>query len=222
LTGNAGLLQTIVSTRVFMVSHKHKTIFVHIPKTGGTSIEQLIWPVEKGRAESDLWMGLVDGFHNKYQTGGLQHLLAIQIRQELGANIFNEYFKFCFVRNPWDKAISQFSYMKKRQDLRDFIGMKAGDCFKRYLELIKRTEHVQWMPQYKFVFDGNGESLVDFVGYFEKIERDIRCVLSQVGLEYKYMPHLNKSERDPGIIHDAESYEMIKEMYSQDFISFGY
>jgi hypothetical protein len=53
-----------------MVSYERKAIFIHIPKGGGTSIEQLIWPIEQGRSEADLWMGFKDKYHNKYQTVG--------------------------------------------------------------------------------------------------------------------------------------------------------
>lgn len=94
-----------------MVSHELRTIFIHIPKTGGSSIEQLIWPIQDGRTEVDLWMGFKDRYSNKYQTGGLQHLLALQVRQELGLEVFEQYFKFAVVRNPWDKAVSQYRYM---------------------------------------------------------------------------------------------------------------
>ena len=58
-----------------MISYKNNCIFVHIPKTGGTSIESLIWKNNKSRSVENLWMGFVDDYHNKYQTGGLQHLL---------------------------------------------------------------------------------------------------------------------------------------------------
>src|SRR5579862_2264802 len=61
-----------------MISDALRCIFVHIPKTGGSSIEDVLWPEE--RSPEDLWMGFVDDYHNKYQTGGLQHLLARQIR----------------------------------------------------------------------------------------------------------------------------------------------
>jgi hypothetical protein len=81
-----------------MISDTLNCIFVHIPKSGGTSIEDVLWP--GARAESDLWMGSIDAYHNKYQTGGLQHLLARQIRQEVGVEKFSRCFRFSFVRNP--------------------------------------------------------------------------------------------------------------------------
>jgi hypothetical protein len=125
-----------------MISHKHHCIFVHIPKTGGSSIEDVIWPGE--RTEADLWMGFISRYSNKYQTGGLQHLLARQIREEVGAEVFDSYFKFTFVRNPWDKAVSQFASMRDRADLRELIGMASDASLSEYLQLTERHGHVQW------------------------------------------------------------------------------
>ena len=51
-----------------MISYKHNCIFVHIPRTGGTSIENIIWPSKKDRVEDNLSMGFVQPFYNKYQT----------------------------------------------------------------------------------------------------------------------------------------------------------
>ena len=95
-----------------------------------------------GRSEQDLWMGFVTRFENKYQTGGLQHLLGWQIRKEVGSDIFNSYYKFTVVRNPWDRTVSQFAYMQQRPDLMEFLGMNLDTEFKSYLELICLKKHV--------------------------------------------------------------------------------
>ncbi|ERT06112.1 sulfotransferase family protein [Lyngbya aestuarii BL J] len=213
-----------------MISYKHKCIFVHIPKTGGTSLENIIWPRAKDRTESNLWMGFISGFHNKYQTGGLQHLLSTQIRQEVGDQVFNSFFKFTVVRNPWDKAISQFLYMKKRKSLRDFMGMSEDDCFKQYLSLIQKKNHVQWEPQYKFVFDDQGCLLVDFIGKFENFEQDAYKILDQsgvktkiLGIRVKKIPHTNKSNRlHYTEYYDTESREIVQNLYQKDIEIFNY
>src|SRR5690348_14228159 len=134
-----------------MISHHHKCIFIHIPRSGGTSIENLIWPAQRTSAE--LWMGFIDRYHNRYQTGGLQHLFAQHIEREIGPDTFHSYFKFAFVRNPFDRAVSQFHYMARRPDLREFIGMEPSDSFDKYLHLIQQKKHVQWEQQHKFLLN---------------------------------------------------------------------
>lgn len=185
------------------------------------SIEAVIWPGE--RSVEDLWMGFVSEYHNKYQTGGLQHLLAAQIRQEVGDNVFRSYFKFAFVRNPWDRAVSQYAYMRTRPDLRAFIGMGEEDEFKKYLELIQKREHVQWMPQHRFIFGGHGERLVNYLGRFEHLERDAAYALARIGLTGAAIPHLNASSRRPlSAYYDREATEMVAQLYADDIRIFGY
>ncbi len=206
-----------------MISHRHRCIFVHVPKAGGTSIENLIWPAPAERSEADLWMGFVDRYHNRYQTGGLQHLLATQIRSEVGDQVFADYFKFAIVRNPWDRVISQFVYMRRREDLREFVGMRADDGLKTYLELISRTEHVQWMPQLCFTHDTHGLPLLDYVGRFERFDESVRHILDQLGIAARPIPHAMKGSRGRyQDYYDAESRERVAAMYADDIRIFGY
>lgn len=204
-----------------MISHRYKCIFIHIPKTAGTSITDVIWPSD--RTEAELWMGFVDKYRNKYQTGGLQHLLSRQIREEVGEAIHREYFKFSFVRNPWDRAVSQYCSMATRPDLRDFVGMRPDDSFKRYLELADKRTHVQWEPQVHFLKDTNGDSLVDYVGRVENLDRDAAIVLARLGLAGANIPHVNRSERRPySEYYDPETIEWVAEKYSDDIREYGY
>lgn len=204
-----------------MISDQYRCIFVHIPRTGGTSIEDVIWPKE--RTERDLWMGFRDRYHNKYQTGGLQHLLARQIRQEVGQRRFDIYFKFSFVRNPFDRAISQFSYMRRRDDLREFIGMGEHDDFEKYLHLIRDKKHVQWEEQWRFVYEASA-CLMDFVARFENIDADAAVILSRLGIDGAVLPHRNKSDRrvDYRAYYNDHTKNLVAKMYEKDLELFGY
>jgi hypothetical protein len=204
-----------------VISHVHRCIFVHVPKTGGVSVEDVIWPGE--RDESQLWMGFVSEHSNKYQTGGLQHLLARQIREEVGARIFNSYFKFAFVRNPWDKAVSQFASMAQRPDLREFIGMSVDTTFDEYLHLIQRRAHVQWCKQVDFIRDENGAGMVDFIGRFETLRQDTQVVFDRIGVDCEELPHLNASEHRPYAEYFTDqTRESLHQLYREDIEAFGY
>ena len=208
-----------------MISHDKKCIFIHIPKCGGTSVEDVIWPQEQGRTEDDLWMGFVNRFENKYQTGGLQHLLARQVREEVGSDVFSTYYKFAFVRNPWDRIVSQFSYMQQRPDLMDFLGMTSDTEFMAYLELIRRKEHVQWMPQVRFLLDQDGSLLVDRIGRLESFDEDCEQIFSALGLPLDRLPgHVNRSKRRPfqAYYSDDEIIEVVADIFSEDISFLGY
>src|SRR4030095_884398 len=203
-----------------MISHQHKCIFIHIPKCGGTSLENIIWP--EPRKTSDLWMGFISKYHNKYQTGGLQHLTANLIRQEVGSEKFNEYYKFTIVRNPWDKAVSQFFYMQKRPDLREYIGMKQEDSFKKYLQLTFSKLHVQWEKQHRFIVDDNGEILVNFLGRLECFQKDAASILDHLNIR-ETIPHVNATQhRHYTEYYDQESQEMLANYYHEDIRILGY
>lgn len=212
-----------------MISNKHKCIFIHIPKCGGTSIEKLIWPREKDKTEANLWMGFTSQYANKYQTGGLQHLMARHVRQEVGGDVFDRYYKFALVRNPYDKTVSQYEYMKKRADLREFLGMHDKAEFKTYLDLIAKKLHVQWDSQHKFIQNDAGESMVDFVGKFENFDTDVTTILDALKMGKnrfgvrKKIPHTNKSSRRHyRDYYDEESKAMLEALYQKDIELFGY
>lgn len=209
-----------------MISHKYKCILIHIPKTAGTSIENVIWPDVEARTENDLWMGFIDKYHNKYQTGGLQHLTCSQIKEEIGEELYNSYFKFAVVRNPWDKAVSQYLYMiEKQKYLRKFIGMNKWTSFKKYLQLIKKKKHVQWMKQKEFLFDSDGSLGVDVIIRFEDLTTQFESIATQLGLTEIQLPHANKSKKDRmhySSYYDQETINMISEMYQEDIDQFDY
>ena len=73
-----------------MINHKHKFIFIHINKCGGTSIDKV--------------------FSGKFRG----HKKAFDYKK-LNPKEFENYFKFTFVRNPWDRVVSFYHYQMKRK-----------------------------------------------------------------------------------------------------------
>jgi len=204
-----------------MISDTLNCIFVHIPKTGGSSIEDVLWPGE--RTEAHLWQGMVGRYHNRYQTGGLQHLRADQIRDAVGEERFARSYRFSFVRNPWDRAVSQYAYMLQKKYLRDFAGMNEDDSFPRYLSLIQERRHVQWTPQCEFLFDASGTCLVDFIGRFERLREDAAAVFENLNVPGAELPHSRASEHRPYVeYYDADTKRVIEHLYGNDIERFSY
>lgn len=168
-------------------------------------------------------MGFVDLYRNKYQTGGLQHLLAKQIRQEIGDYRFYSYFKFSVVRNPFDRAVSQFAYMQRRQDLRALIDMDKNTSFSEYVNLTQRRQHIQWAPQCSFLYDDDGTLLMDFVGRFETLDDDMSSVFARLGIECDSLPRFNASNRgEYREYYTPATRVQIESMYKDDLDRFGY
>lgn len=223
-----------------MKSDSLKTIFVHIPKCGGTSVESILFEHAE-RTPENFWMGGIGGkgkfrkavfryvlreprpVLNRYQTGGLQHLTALQIRHAMGRETFNQYYRFAVVRHPLRRSLSQYRYMRERKDLMEWIGMETGDSFRVFLEKTYTRAHTQWAPQINFVNDHLGNCLVNDVVKLEEIDSRMDEVFAKIGLPPREIPHLNRSRshrrrEEPG----PEEKGLIWELYQEDFEAFGY
>lgn len=202
-----------------MISNKHQCIFVHIPRTGGSSIETVLWPRKE---EKDLWQGFTSRFNNEYQTDGLQHLYARNIRKAVGDR-FDRYFKFTIVRNPWDKAVSSYAHAKKTARLKEFLDIDGDTEFKTYLDRIKEKDHVHWASQINFIKDEAGNTLLDRIWRFEDYKETFKEILSEVGAGRGPVLHCKASARNKmDFYYDTEATETVAEMYKDDIKEFGY
>ena len=195
---------------------------MHIPKCAGTSLERVIWRSEEHTPQC-LFGGLLNIYYNQYQTGGLQHLKALQIRQHVGRSKFDAYFKFAIVRNPFDKAVSQFKYIRTKGHLLEYIGMSISDSFLTYLRKIRFRTHVQWDSQISFIFDYSGRQLVDYVGRFERLDQAFSEILGPIGLSAP-VPHSMASHDRTGFrdFYDEEARLLVEDMYRDDLEVLGY
>lgn len=208
------------------VSRKHNCLFVHIPKTGGTSIETALgifgdWRVEDrarlfGMIQSD------DLIARKFTSNFLQHLTMLEIREILPD--WQDLFSFCFVRNPWDRMVSIFA--NKDPDMlmqADAQGVPLAQLsFPEFVHRVGSVRHVHLLPQCRFVCDGNGELLVQFIGHFETLGKDFSNICERRGLSIQ-LPHLNPSKHNLyQEYYDDETREVVADRYQEDIQLFEY
>lgn len=180
-----------------MISHKHKAIFVEIPKTGSTSVRAMIGFPPKPHLNICQIKHLMESSWTHYSRewdkvlASVYLLLPKKKRSEIGEKQFHLYFKFGFVRNPWDRVVSlyfrnQGLQMKEKMSFTEFvewIKYSSSTC----VHAAPHTNQIDWLV------DSSGNVLVDFIGKFENLEKDWEFVASQIGLPTK-LPHKNKNK----------------------------
>lgn len=211
-----------------MICRDRKLIFIHVPKTGGTSIEDMLWP--HPRRVEDLWMGIGPDGRNAYQTGGLQHLTAQLVKRHVGDALFDACYVFALVRHPVDRIISQFNFLNNRPDLLRLLGLDGTRSFSDYLSRIVEVEHVQWMPQSAFLLDDGGRVMPELFR-LEDVSENFGVLAGKIGLTRRAMIHSQKSlpedvpetwvtqSRD---WLSSDHLERIRRIYKDDFDLLGY
>ena len=188
-----------------MISHKHKFIFIEVPKTGTRSICSVL---------ENNFSAVVLRPHlgaSKWHT----HLERYQARFP---KKIPSYFKFCFVRNPWDKIVSQYHFNRHSFGMNDYT-------FEEYVHAFKRGKRISWL-NYDFLSwmtDDKGNMLMNFVGRFENLQEDFNIVCDKIGVPRQKLPHRNKTKRTHYTeYYDDETREIVAEKYAKDIEYFGY
>lgn len=198
-------------------------LFIWIPKTAGTSIYTIF---EKNGCLKLKSKEKFENFINKgFVTFGhvsVNHLLKVEI---IKTEFFNNSFKFCFVRNPYDRTVSLFHHFKRKKNrLPDNIITFNDFCNYIYNEkvspigLYNYKKLSQCNPQYLWI-----PKKIDFIGRFENLQNDFNYICDKIGIEKTELPWKNKSKRDDyKSYYDKETKELIYNFYKEDFKKFGY
>ena len=196
------------------VSSTHKFIFVHIPKTAGMSIAFSLNMACKR-------------CHNSARS--IQQILN---KSEYGKKIWQEYFKFSFVRNPRSWVISSIQYhadyFKVEIDpsafLTQWMKQEQIEITDNFTE---RMSHLLNKSQYNFLSENQSEGgklLVDFVGRFENLQQDFDYICNKVGVPQKTLPHKNKTKQYKHYTeyYNEDTKQFIATKFAKDVEYFGY
>ena len=207
-----------------MLCHDYKCIFVHIPKCGGQSIELVFLRLLGLTWENRAPLLLRPSLDPSFGPPRLAHLSASEYVAcgHVTQAQFDSYFKFSFVRNPWDRIVSEYKYCRYCgvKDFKTFI-------FNKLPKPAWTDDYRHIVPQYELLVDANGSMLVDYVGKFEGLQKDFNEVCNKLGIPLVTLPHANKSPESGQSRHYAEYYdnetkEFVESLYIKDIETFGY
>jgi len=201
-----------------IISRKNKFCFIHINNTGGTTITTLL--KEK-----------VDDL----EILGKRHSTISQALNEI-PKIMDYYYKFAYVRNPYDWLVSMFSYITTNDKHPDYDLLKKTSFYEfiQWLDNhgLKRKEG-DGLPVYRkqtdFVFK-RGEIMVDDLYRYENLCDDTglsnaNTLFLKLGFDMPYkIPVLNKTERTLNWdnLFNVKTYRLVNELFSEDFKNFKY
>ncbi|MFX1500830.1 MAG: sulfotransferase family 2 domain-containing protein [Promethearchaeota archaeon] len=166
-----------------IISHEHKFIYIKTYKTASTSIQVLL---EKYCGEKDIVTpiepvttkkGELYNQRARNYDGYSSHMRAVDIKDKVGNKIWNEYYKFTFERNPWDKAVSFYHfYLIKKEFQKSFEEWISG--------WIKREKGVSNYDIYTI----NNKIAVDFIGRYENLTGDLESIFHKLNLTIDELP----------------------------------
>ncbi|MFT6906957.1 MAG: hypothetical protein ACJAS1_003630 [Oleiphilaceae bacterium] len=217
-----------------LVSHRKKFIFIKTAKTAGTSVEVFFekycfpegeWVLSHRREEyvnSDT--GIV-GFrgNGKGDEKFYNHMPARKLYDELGDDIWEQYFKFSTIRNPFDKMVSAYFHFEKYQNRDKYLSDNLTDV-KRFQDWVKGGGKILDKDIYMI----NGKVAVDHFIRYEHLKDDIEEVCKKLNLDYDLddLPNLKAEHRDRSLpyrsFYDSETEKLVRELYDFEIEYFGY
>lgn len=210
-----------------LVNWEKNYLFVHLPKTGGTSITQLL------KHDCDrVWLPLrLIGYlfdHSGHTlpdrlfpiVGYPYHITAKDLRQLWGKERFDELTSFAFIRNPWDLVVSEYFYIQKKWDHPHKHTVRSLGSFTAYVRWKQNTGYHR--QQCNWLYADDGTMLVKHLGRFETYEQDATEILRLIG-RAEDIPHHNATERKSyQNYYTDELIQAVAEMYATDIDRFGY
>lgn len=174
------------------VLHSHKTIMLHPCRTAGTSIEKYL-----GIPSKDLWRKIYVGDKKikGLQHGNLDDIHNFKEHLSINKEQLNSYFKFCFVRNPYDYVVSYWMWrkIKKNENIKfyEFVEKIEFEFFtnnKKYHNENKESFDTGYRLM-SYYTHKNNKKVVDFIGRFENVESDFSKLCSIIKFKKQDMPH---------------------------------
>jgi len=231
---NSKILQILIQTilKSMLISYTHQFIFFHVAKVAGSSIKNALIdytqePKEfKVRRPTKTVNGKLNPLYEMWDAF-MMHIKAKDAKKELPKEIYDNFYKFAFVRNPWDWQVSMYHFILKETTHVNHEFVKSMVGFDEYLAWIinvKKTPYPKGAPKFQkdMVVDKEGRIIVDFIGRYENLAQDFQHVCQMINIDVS-LPVINRSvHKDYKSYYNDKTRKMVEEYFKEDIELFGY
>jgi hypothetical protein len=205
-----------------IVSHRHRFIFAAVPKTGTHSVRQAL---REHMGDDDVeQVGLF--VNRRFPWADLAavqhgHLSLEQVRPCLGEDAFGSFFKFAFVRNPFDRFVSYCAFMLRGNDL---FQQQPREVMRHFLFRDPPEGHILFQPQASLLLDRDGKTLLtDAIGRVEDMQASYDAICARIGIPSRPLARVNGTNRDDyRRYYDRQLMDGVAARYAVDLDLFGY
>jgi len=205
-----------------LISDSHQFIFLRMRKVASTSMKTILLPLSVPRPNGRLAhlksRAKLEWDYHKYVFRAHDDISAAQRR--MPAELFDRYFKFTFVRNPWDRLVSEYEFLLRKTEHGRHERVKKLGGFGEFIRMqIPRRDAYQ----INMMCDRHGKVLMDFIGKLENLQEDWKTVCERTGIPYQELQRKNASERSHyQDYYDSESRQLVARHWAREIELFGY
>ena len=213
------------------INHDLKAIYIHIHKTGGTTMAMNLkkyynfktyylhrpdhsqFCFDKKKKKYINYENRIHGIINYYKTSKF-----INKKMNMNQEKWETYFKFCFIRNPYDRIISAWNHVNRfKIPFKNFLNLKNTCNDVEFMHM--------FMPQYRSMINEKAKLFIDYIGHFETFEEDFQIILKKLNILSKHnqKEKLNSRKHKPFYeYYDQESLNKVNLLMEEDFNNLNY
>lgn len=211
-----------------IISPQRNFIFVHAPKTGGTSMalaleevcldgDILIGDTPKSKKYRKHLKG-IEVAGRLWKHSGLSDIVGLVTEEQIAASCI-----FMLVRNPWDRMVSYYHWLQAQNFDHPAVKLSKEVDFAGFVAHRMTDASFRNSPYSSYVRNSSGQEYPCHFIRLENFEEDFRPVAEATGLDIT-LPHVNSSNREAGVsrYYTPETAAILADICAEDVGRFGY